>query len=40
MDQITREEVNKWAARILVAQNCRSAAIVPKAFVGMFEGVK
>jgi hypothetical protein len=37
MDQITREEVNKWAAKVLVAKNCRSAAIVPKAFVGMFE---
>jgi hypothetical protein len=37
MDQITRDEVNKWAAKILTAKNCRSAAIVPKAFVGMFE---
>jgi zinc protease len=37
MDQITREEVNKWAAKVLSAANCRSAAIVPKAFVGMFE---
>jgi zinc protease len=37
MDQITREDVNKWAAKILPAKNCRSAAIVPKAFVGMFE---
>jgi zinc protease len=37
MDQITREEVNKWAAKVLVSKNCRSAAIVPKAFVGMFE---
>jgi zinc protease len=38
MDQITREEVNTWAAKILPESNCRSAAIVPKAFVGMFEG--
>jgi zinc protease len=37
MDKITREEVNAWAAKILVAGNCRSAAIVPKAFVGVFE---
>jgi zinc protease len=37
MDQITRDEVNKWAAKILPAKNCRSAAIVPKAFVGMFD---
>jgi hypothetical protein len=40
MDQITREEVNAWAAKILPAGNCRSAAIVPKAFVGMFEAGK
>ena len=40
MDQITREDVNKWAAKILPAKNCRSAAIVPKAFVGMFEAGK
>ncbi len=37
MNQITRDEVNKWAAKVLPAKNCRSAAIVPKAFVGMFE---
>jgi zinc protease len=37
MDKITRDEVNKWAAKVLPAANCRSAAIVPKAFVGMFE---
>lgn len=40
MEQITREEVNRWAAKILPAGNCRSAAIVPKAFVGVFEGAK
>jgi zinc protease len=40
MDQITREEVNKWATKVLPAKNCRSAAIVPKAFVGMFEAGK
>jgi zinc protease len=40
MDKITREEVNKWAAKVLAAKNCRSAAIVPKAFVGMFEAGK
>jgi zinc protease len=37
LDKITRDEVNTWAAKVLVAKNCRSAAIVPKAFVGMFE---
>jgi zinc protease len=40
MDQITREEVNKWAAKVLPAANCRAAAIVPKAFVGMFDAVR
>lgn len=40
MDQITRDEVNKWAAKILPAANCRAAAIVPKAFVGVFEAGK
>lgn len=37
MDQISLEEVNKWAAKVLAPTNCRSAAIVPKAFVGMFD---
>jgi len=36
LDTITRDEVNKWAAEILPATNCRAAAIVPKAFVGLF----
>ena len=38
MDLVTREEVYKWAALVLPAANCRAAAIVPKAFVGLFEG--
>lgn len=37
MDTITRDEVNAWAAKVLPADNCRTAAIVPKAFVGIFE---
>jgi zinc protease len=37
LDHLTRDEVNTWAARALTAANCRSAAIVPKAFVGVFE---
>ena len=40
MDRITRDEVNKWAAKVLLANNCRTAAIVPKAFVGIFETTK
>jgi hypothetical protein len=39
MDSVTLEEVNRWAAQVLPATNCRSAAVVPKAFVGIFEGV-
>ncbi|MEO5957892.1 MAG: insulinase family protein [Opitutaceae bacterium] len=38
MDTITREEVNQWAAKILPAANCRSAAVVPKAFIGILQG--
>jgi hypothetical protein len=38
MDTITREEVNKWAAQALPSKNCRAVAIVPKAFVGVFDG--
>jgi zinc protease len=40
LDSVTREDVNRWAAQILPATNCRTAAIVPKAFVGIFEGVR
>lgn len=36
MDTLTLADVNKWAADVLPAKNCRAAAIVPKAFVGMF----
>ena len=37
MDSVTREEVNAWAAKVLPASNCRTAAIVPKAFVGVLQ---
>ncbi|MES2695578.1 MAG: insulinase family protein [Verrucomicrobiota bacterium] len=37
LDQLTLEEVNALAKEVLVATNCRTAAIVPKAFVGLFE---
>lgn len=37
MDTVTRDEVNRWAAKILPATNCRTTAIVPKAFVGVFD---
>lgn len=37
MDSLTLEDVNAFAREILVAGNCRTAAIVPKAFVGLFD---
>jgi zinc protease len=37
MDTLSRDEVNAWAAKVLKAENCRSAAVVPKPFVGVFE---
>lgn len=38
MQTITLDEVNRWAAKVLPAINCRSAAVVPKAFVGFGGG--
>ena len=40
IDQLTLEEVNAWAKRLLPASNARTAMIVPKAFVGIFDGSK
>ena len=40
VEQLTREEINAWAARVLPASNARTAALVPKAFVGLFDTVK
>jgi zinc protease len=37
IDSVTPEEVNRWARAILGRDNCRVAAIVPKAFIGTFE---
>lgn len=37
MDNLTLADVNALAREILVAGNCRTAAIVPKAFVGLFD---
>ncbi len=37
MDALTLADVNAFAREILVATNCRTAAIVPKAFVGLFD---
>ncbi len=38
--QITLEEVNGWARQLLPASNARTAMILPKAFVGIFDGAK
>lgn len=38
--QLTLEEINAWAAKVLPASNCRSAALVPKAFVGIFDSAR
>ncbi|MEY2881778.1 MAG: hypothetical protein RLZZ15_4158 [Verrucomicrobiota bacterium] len=40
INDVTREEVNAWAAKILVAKNCRAAAVVPKAFVGIMDSAR
>jgi zinc protease len=40
VDRLTLEEVNAWAAKVLPATNCRTVAIVPKAFVGIFDSTK
>ncbi len=40
IDQLTLEEVNAWAKKLLPAHNARTAMIVPKAFVGIFDGAK
>ena len=40
VDKLTLEEINIWAAKILPVTNCRTVAIVPKAFVGIFDTAK
>jgi len=37
IDTITKEEVDTWAKKLLRADNSRTAAIVPKPFVGLFQ---
>jgi hypothetical protein len=38
VDQLTVDEVNAWAAKILPAANLRTGIILPKPFVGVFDG--
>jgi zinc protease len=37
IDTVTREDVDAWAKKILVARNTYTAAIVPKPFIGIFQ---
>ncbi|RME71598.1 MAG: insulinase family protein [Verrucomicrobia bacterium] len=37
IDDVTIDEVNTWARRILGPENTRTAAIVPKPFIGIFQ---
>ena len=37
VDEITIDEVNAWAKKILTRRNSRTAAIVPKQFIGIFQ---
>ena len=37
VDEITIKEVEKWAKKVLTRRNVRTAAIVPKQFVGIFQ---
>jgi len=37
VDEITLEEVEAWAAKVLTRRNIRTAAIVPKQFIGIFQ---
>ncbi len=40
VDQITLEEVNGWAKKIFPVSNARTVMIVPKPFVGIFDGTR
>ena len=37
VDSVTLDEVNAWATRTLARTNCRAAAVVPKAFIGIYQ---
>ncbi len=37
IDEITRKEVEAWAKKVLTRRNTRTAAIVPKQFIGIFQ---
>ena len=37
IDGVERGDVERWAAALLKRENCRSAAVVPKAFIGVYQ---
>lgn len=37
IDGVERAEVERWAAALLRRENCRTAAVVPKAFIGVYQ---
>lgn len=40
VEQLTLEEVNAWAAKVFPVGNARTIMIVPKPFVGIFDGTR
>ncbi len=37
VDEISLAEVNRWAKKVLTRRNSRTAAVVPKQFIGLFQ---
>lgn len=37
IDHVEKAEVERWAASLLRRENCRVAAVVPKAFIGIYQ---
>jgi len=37
IDSVTLEETNRWASTLLAKSNCRVAAVIPKAFIGLYQ---
>ena len=37
VDEITLDEVDAWAKKVLTRRNSRTAALVPKQFIGIFQ---
>lgn len=37
IEEVTLADINQWATKILARPNCRTAALVPKPFIGIFQ---